>query len=100
MANTDFALYGNDLLIQNGDIAVAESDPQHIADTLNAFPGWWKQNPSDGIAVFSYYNSAGQEQDLKREILIQLTSDGYNVSNPQVNVDSSGMLTIQPNATA
>ena len=100
MANQDFALYGNDLLCQNGDIAIGESDPQHIADTMNAFAGWWKQNPADGIGVFQYFNSAGQEQDLKRQIIIQLKADGYNVSNPQVSVDASGMLTIQPNATA
>lgn len=99
MANQDFALYGNDLLIQNGDLAIAESDPQHIADTINAFPGWWKENPADGVGIFQYINSGGQEQTIRKNLIIQLKSDGYTVSNPQVDVDSSGQITITPNAT-
>lgn len=99
MANQDLALYGNDLLIQNGDLAIMESDTQHIADTMNAFPGWWKQFPQDGIGVFQYLNSAGQEQSLKRQIMIQLTADGYQVANPEVSVNQAGQMTINPNAT-
>lgn len=100
MANQDFALQNNDIIVQNGDFAIAESDSQHIADTLNAFPGWWKQYPQDGVGVFSFFNSAGQEQKLKRSIQIQLTSDGYKVNNAEVNVDASGNLSINPNAIA
>lgn len=99
MANQDIALYGNDLLIQNGDLAISESDTQHIADTINAFAGWWKQEPQDGIGIFAYLNSAGQEQSLKRQIMIQLSSDGYQVNNPEVSVNSAGQMTINPNAT-
>lgn len=99
MANQDIALQGNDILILNGDLAIAESDNQHIADTLNSFPGWWKEYPADGVGVFGYFNSAGQEQTLKRSIQIQLTSDGYKVSNPQVSVSASGQMTVNPNAT-
>lgn len=100
MANKDFALRGNDLLIIDGDFAIAESDTQHIADTLNSFAGWWKEFPSDGVGVFGFYSSAGQEQDLKRAIQIQLSSDGYTVSNPEVEVNAAGQLSINPNATA
>jgi len=96
MANQDFALSGNDLLIQNGDFAIAESDAQHIADTLNAFPGWWKENPADGVGVFQYLNSAGEEQTLRRSIQIQLQSDNYPCS-PIVRTDSTGLLTVNPN---
>lgn len=96
--NQDFALSGNDLFFQNGDFAIAESDIQHISDTLNSFPGWWKENPSDGIGAFSYLNSAGQEQKLRRNIQIQLQSDNYT-SAPIVTTDSNGGLTINPNVT-
>lgn len=96
--NKDIALLDNELIISNGDFAIAESDTQHIADTLNAFPGWWKENPADGVGVFGYYASAGEEQTLKRAIQIQLSADGYKVSNPQINIDSSGNLTVNPNA--
>lgn len=99
MANQDFSLQGNDLLIQLGDFAIGVSDNQHIADTLNAFPGWWKQYPADGVGVFAFYNSAGAEQILKRKIAIQLKSDGYTVGNPEVTVSAAGQLTVNPNAT-
>lgn len=99
MANQDFALQGNDILTQQGDLAIALSDTQHIADTINAFPGWWKQYPADGVGVFAFFNSAGAEQVLKRKLAIQLKSDGYTVGNPEVTVSASGQLTINPNAT-
>lgn len=96
--NQDFALKNNDLLCINGDIAIAESDVQHIEDTINAFPGWWKNNPADGVGIFQYVNSSGQEQTIKRSIMLNLQSDGYSVSNPFVEV-SNGTITIQPNAS-
>lgn len=96
--NQDIALVNNDVYIVNGDFAIAESDPQHIADTMNAFPGWWKENPQDGVGTFAYMHSAGQDQKLKRSLQIQLTSDGYRVSNPKVYTDASGRLVVTPNA--
>ena len=98
MANQDFALQDNDIYITGGDFAVTESDTQHIADTINAFPGWWKENPADGVGIFAYMHSAGEAQALKRSLQIQLTSDGYKVSNPVVEIDASGQLTVTPNA--
>ncbi len=96
--NQDFALYGNDLFISNGDFAIAESDVQHIADTINAFPGWWKENPGDGIGIMAYSNAPTELQTLKREMTLQLTADGYKVTNPTVELDASGKLIINPNA--
>lgn len=97
--NQDFALSNNDLVCVNGDFAIAESDVQHIQDTINAFPGWWKNNPQDGVGIFQYVNSGGQEQTIKRSLMINLQSDGYSVSAPVVETDSSGKLTVQPNAS-
>jgi hypothetical protein len=99
MANQDLALDENDLYITNGDFAIAESDVQHINDTINAFQGWWKNYPEDGVGIFQYLNSIGSEQTIKRSLIINLQSDGYTVSNPVVEVDSSGKLKIIPNAT-
>lgn len=96
--NYDIALYNNDLLIQDGDIVIAPSDEQHIIDTINAFPGWWKTNPQDGVGLFKYQNSAGKEQELAQEVKIQLQSDGYQVSTPDVSI-VGGKLTVNPNAT-
>jgi hypothetical protein len=100
MLNHDIALFNNDLYIDpnTGDFMIAESDEQHIIDTLAAFPGWWKENPQDGVGLFQYENSSGQEQVLQRVIKIQLQSDGYQVNNPSVSRDTSGSLIVQPNA--
>ena len=97
--NQDFAMVDNDLLIMNGDFAIQESDANHIADTINAFPGWWKNYPEDGVGIFQYLNSIGSEQTIKRSLIINLQSDDYTVSNPLVEIDSSGELKIIPNAT-
>lgn len=98
--NYDISLQSNDLYIDpaTGDFTISESDEQHIIDTLAAFPGWWKENPQDGVGIFQYQNSSGQEQVLQRSIKIQLQSDGYQVNNPSVTRNSNGQLVVQPNA--
>lgn len=90
-----------DILIKivNNDVQLVDSDEQHVRDTINGAPGWWKENPSDGVNIRAYLNSDGQEQVLARSIMVQLTSDQYTVTNPKVSFDSSGKLIIQPNAT-
>lgn len=75
------------------------SDEQHIQDTINAFPGWWMENFSDGVGVIAYLNSDGQEQILARSLKLQLESDLYEVGNPVISFDSSGNLVIQPDAS-
>ena len=72
---------------------------QHVADTLNAFQGWWKEYPADGVGVFQYLGSAGQIEAIKRAIRINLQSDGYTVNNPGVKINAAGQLEINPNAT-
>lgn len=98
-SSRDIALQSNDLLIINGDLAISESDVQHVTDNINAFPGWWKQYPADGVGLFSFLNSEGQEAALAQDIKIQLQADGYQVSYPSVLIDNSGTITINPNAT-
>jgi hypothetical protein len=97
--NQDLYLLDNDFLFQNGDFMIAESDCQHIDDTINAFPGWWKNYPADGVGIFQYLNSIGSEQAIKRALILNLQSDGYIVNNPVVEIDSSGNLKVIPNAT-
>jgi hypothetical protein len=97
-ANLDILLNNNDLVFENGDFVIGESDQQHIADTINAFPGWWKEDPADGVGIFQYLNSGGQEQAIARSIKINLQSDGYQVGNPNVTTDLAGSMTIDPQA--
>jgi hypothetical protein len=101
--NQDIAVYKNDLYFVNdetggGDFGIAESDTQHVMDTIAAFPGWWKENPPDGVGVFQYLNSAGQQQVLERSIKVNLISDGYKSDAAKAAIDAAGNLTIEPNA--
>ena len=87
------------LIISNNDLFYDISDTQHVQDTLNAAPGWWKENFSDGVDIRSFVNSSQQEQILARKIKLQLESDLYTVTNPKVFYDVEGKLNIEPNAT-
>jgi hypothetical protein len=100
MANNDFLTTDDDLLIQGGDLVTGASDQQHVADTIVAFPGWWKENPQDGVGLSAYLNSAGKEQEITRKLRVHLTSDGYRVGNPNVQFLASGQLYVDPQATA
>jgi hypothetical protein len=97
--NHDIQLLNNDLVIQNSDFLIAESDEQHIQDTINAFPGWWKQYPPDGVGLFAYMGGPANTQLLSQNIKLQLESDGYSVSIPEITIDPSGNMLINPNAT-
>jgi hypothetical protein len=100
MANKsqDIAIFKNDIYFIDGDFGISESDEQHVSDTISAFPGWWKQNPADGVGILQYLNSSGQEQTLSRSMKIQLSSDGYSVGNTGISI-VNGHLTVNPDAT-
>lgn len=86
-----------DLIIQNDDYVYDLSDQQHIKDTINAFPGSWKETFADGVGALSYLNSSGKTQQLARSIKIQLTNDGYSVGNVQLSINQD-TITVKPNA--
>jgi hypothetical protein len=94
----DIGLNNNDLVIQYGDFIIAESDTQHVVDTLNAFAGWWKEFPLDGVGVMQYIKSPADVQDINRNVRINLLADGYISKAPVVTLDVAGLLTINPNA--
>ena len=99
MARQDILLNNNVPVFQFGDFVVAESDEQHIADTINAFPSWWKENPEQGVGIRAWIGSPANKQDIQRIIRLQLTADGYTVENPSVIFEPNGELKITPNAT-
>jgi len=94
----DIALNNNDINIYNGDFFIAESDTQHVIDSLNAFQGWYKEFPTDGVGLMSYTKSSSSLQELNRKIMVELTGDGYSVKAPLITLDPSGNLFINPNA--
>lgn len=87
-----------DLLVVNGDLVLDLSDDQHMEDTIKAYPGWWKENFSDGVGIQDFLGSDGQEQILARLIKIELESDLYTVNRPEISFDAAGNLIINPNA--
>lgn len=97
-SNYDIALTNNDPMIVSGDFVIAESDDQHIIDTINSFPGWWKQNLEDGIGIASWQKGAAMIQELTKQLRIQLSSDGYTLDSPTVTLSSDGKFIINPNA--
>jgi hypothetical protein len=99
MARKDIKLVENDLVFAYGDFVVYESDQQHIEDTINSFPSWWKQYPDEGVGVRAWLGAPTDTQALAKKIRLQLENDGYTVTNPKVNLDVYGKLIIEPNAT-
>ena len=99
MARFDIKLKDNEPVAYNGDFVLGESDAQHIEDTIRAFPGTWKQFPTDGVGLGAYQNSPMEIQALQKNIRLQLTADGYRVGNPSVTIDTSGNVLINPDAT-
>lgn len=95
----DIYLVNNDCLVKNGDFVIAISDEQHVIDTINAFPGWWKQNPQDGVGIGAWQKGAAQIQELSKQLRLNLQSDGYVVNNPSITLSPSGQFIINPNVT-
>ena len=99
MTRQDLQLNNNDLVIQNNDLIWSDSDQQHIADMINAFPGHWKQFPQNGVGVFTYLKSKGTENEINRKIQLALIADGYMSSNPSATFDAEGNLVVNANAS-
>lgn len=89
----------DDFIFSNGDFAIGESDEQHIQDTINAFPNWWKEYPLQGVGIRAWLGSPANIQEMTKTIRIQLQADGYTVTNPKVILNADGSLLINPNAT-
>ena len=85
----------NDLMFENGDFVVNDSDQQHVLLILNTNQGSWKQFPFLAVGIRRYLNSSGQSQVLRRSIQVQLEADGYNVKD--VIVQNNDVYSIDAN---
>lgn len=84
MPTTDLLLTADyDLAItEAGDLAVGESDGQHLALLLLTNQGEWREGPLVGIGLRRYQNAPlgpAETAALQREVSIQFTRDGYQV---------------------
>lgn len=65
-----------DLRIEGGDFVVGAADFQHMADTIEAMPGHYKQWPLHGAGV--RLDLAGPlDGETRRRIALHLEADGY-----------------------
>ena len=79
----DFLLNDGDLLIEQGDWLIADSDQQHIQLLLTSMPAEWKENPETGVGLTVSQHGA-IDGFVKRTIAVQLEADGFKLDNLQI----------------
>jgi hypothetical protein len=72
-----------DLLIENGDFVIGESNHQHIELLLTSMPGDWKAHPETGVGLALAQNGI-IDGFLKRTIAVQLEADGFKLENLEI----------------
>lgn len=77
-----------DLLTENGDIAIVESDGLHIENILKAGKGNFIGSPLLGVNIQNYINAPTSSRELKQDIIRELTRDNYKINKLQ----SSGTI--------
>jgi hypothetical protein len=86
----------NDLIIENGDFKLNESDSQHVEHIITADKGQFRQWPLIGVGINRLINGSINPQSLKQVIKLNLESDNYNVR--LIEVDSIDKLSINVDA--
>lgn len=83
-----------DLKIVDGDFVVGESDLQHVEDLILSGPGWYKEFKELGVNAQQYIGSSGRQQEIERNIRLNLQADGFNVNRLRVQQLSTGLFKI------
>ena len=86
----------NDLIIENGDFKLNESDSQHVEHIITADKGQYRQWPLIGVGISRLINGNINSQSLKQVIKLNLESDNYNVR--LIEIDSIDKLSINVDA--
>jgi hypothetical protein len=76
-----------DLKISEGDLVAEESDALHIQHILEALPGYYKEHPTLGAGISTMIKGSGI-REWKRKAKIQLESDGYDINEVQIEIES------------
>lgn len=75
-----------DLLIQNGDFVIADSDEQHIQDIIQANKGDFREAPLLGGEIDAYRNAPGARlRAFEVHLRKILTLDHFEVNTLKVN---------------
>jgi hypothetical protein len=81
MVANDIGHDENDLFEFNGDLSVMESDTMHVQDIILSYVGHWNEFPLLGVGIEKYKGSSGKDQQIAREIKINLTKDNYLIDS-------------------
>ena len=81
-----------DLLIENGDFVVSESDMQHLMLIINLSQGSLKQFPLQGVGIIRYSGSSNQGRKLERDIKVKTEADGYSNVTVLLKQGSDGVF--------
>lgn len=73
-----------DLQVVNGDLVTGDCLKQAQQLLLGTNKGEWKQNPTMGVGVVNYLETASMSE-LSREIREQFTKDGMKVSSVNIS---------------
>ena len=80
-----------DLLIENGDLKVSESDQQEIETILKLNKGDLKRDPVLGCNLMQLINSDISEVEIKQRIKLNLERDGKKINSIGFN---NGVISI------
>lgn len=78
----------------NGELVIGEAEQQDVKLLLATRPGDWKEHPTTGIDALKFIKSREAKAALAREMNIQLSADGFLISNididyPNIEVDAT-----------
>ena len=81
MTRTDILLDGDlDLILENGDFLLGESDGQHAQLLLLSSEGDFTQFPKLGVGVTKYLKGSF-DGAARRNVHLQFESDNYTIKN-------------------
>lgn len=95
----DFQQLDGDLKIANGDFMIGDADADHVEDIISSSQGEWKEFPLVGVSIDQYLNSAGQENEISRQVRLQLSGDGYSQLGVITTRNVDGTFDIKVDAT-
>lgn len=73
-----------DLNIENGDFVISSDEAQSAKTLIDAFAGWFKNNPLTGFGLLKYLKSNVSKSRFKRNLKVQLEADGHQ--NPEIDL--------------
>lgn len=96
LLNADYDL----AFTEAGDLAVGESDGQHLSLLLLTGQGEWRADPLVGVGLRQYQSGPlgpAETAALQRELAVQLERDGYQVlENDLSNLAAARLNAVRP----